>query len=360
MAHRLSPKRISSICPTLWNIGRAVLLLAFLQCPVRSQDYTISYRYFDGGQDYSSVGYWGQLVDSRGFLWIGNQTGLDRFDGHTFTSYNHRVHGLPDEVISGIAEDEEGMLWLLHRFFYFGETVMSLFDPNTEQSISLETYLSTSLPFPASDAAVIAGNRNTGIYILTRSGGLYRYYNQSFSYLGNTQRVEQNATLLPLVQGGCWVGIGQHLVRYTAEGKVVDQIDCVQDLRKFIRADENGLPWYTTLRLRDSLQVDYQLWQGRKRRSQFATQRGGPGTMSFLGMDTTQGITYLISPKHEYDTLIVTDTAGHPLSLHPHSVSFSSPHYYPLTPTFWNQTIEKGMFLVHTQQNRFLLPGQRQ
>ncbi len=52
--------------------------------------------------------------DSRGFLWLGTASGLDRFDGFRFKNYYHTnaPDALPDNSVSDIQEDAEGNLWL--------------------------------------------------------------------------------------------------------------------------------------------------------------------------------------------------------------------------------------------------------
>ena len=55
------------------------------------------------------------LQDSRGFIWLGSENGLNRYDGHKFVHY-HRDRNDPQslggEFIWSIAEDQESNLWL--------------------------------------------------------------------------------------------------------------------------------------------------------------------------------------------------------------------------------------------------------
>ncbi len=53
------------------------------------------------------------LQDKRGFLWIGTEWGLNRYDGRIFKQYlNDGSDGLPSLSIYNIAEDKEGILWV--------------------------------------------------------------------------------------------------------------------------------------------------------------------------------------------------------------------------------------------------------
>jgi ligand-binding sensor domain-containing protein/signal transduction histidine kinase len=63
------------------------------------------------------------LQDSRGFVWLGTQDGLDRYDGHEFVAFRHDAadpRSLASNWIGALLEDRERRLWVgtragLHR-----------------------------------------------------------------------------------------------------------------------------------------------------------------------------------------------------------------------------------------------------
>ena len=53
--------------------------------------------------------------DSRGYLWIGSQDGLNRYDGYTFKIFKHDPddpNSLSHNSILSIVEDNDGSLWI--------------------------------------------------------------------------------------------------------------------------------------------------------------------------------------------------------------------------------------------------------
>ncbi|MDJ0837882.1 MAG: two-component regulator propeller domain-containing protein [Acidobacteriota bacterium] len=72
------------------------------------------------------------IQDRRGFMWIGTEEGLFKYDGYEFTRYKTdftKPSSLPNDYIYKIVEDSEGKLWISTKY---GGLIH--FDPDTENS----------------------------------------------------------------------------------------------------------------------------------------------------------------------------------------------------------------------------------
>ena len=55
------------------------------------------------------------LQDSQGFMWFGTESGLNKYDGYTFTIYQHNPddsNSLISNWTSALLEDDSGLIWI--------------------------------------------------------------------------------------------------------------------------------------------------------------------------------------------------------------------------------------------------------
>ena len=117
--------------------------------------------------------------DKDGYIWIGTEYGLNKYDGYRFTNYLHEKgnpNTVSSNVISYLFEDVNGTLWVGTQLG------LDRFDPVTNQFISVEMKGATSIP---RINAIIQEDANH-LLIGTAGYGLYRVDTRT----NNSQRVE--------------------------------------------------------------------------------------------------------------------------------------------------------------------------
>ena len=92
--------------------------------------------------------------DRRGFVWVGTEEGLARFDGVSFYAYYHHSqdpHSLSHNYVTAMTEDQQGLLWL--TTFSGG---LNCYDPQTERF--------THFPNPWADTTRLSSERLQCLY----------------------------------------------------------------------------------------------------------------------------------------------------------------------------------------------------
>jgi hypothetical protein len=89
--------------------------------PAPAQEYLANVREFTMAEGLSNDQILSLLQDSEGFIWIGTKYGLNRFDGHAFTSFTKESHGLQSNIINELLEGPDGNLWMVRSQESYGK-----------------------------------------------------------------------------------------------------------------------------------------------------------------------------------------------------------------------------------------------
>ena len=85
------------------------LLVSMLVPPVAAQ--RLSFKYYGQDEGLSNLATECLFQDHAGYLWVGTQNGLFRYDGSGFTLFS-QADGLPSAAIESLVETDDGVLWV--------------------------------------------------------------------------------------------------------------------------------------------------------------------------------------------------------------------------------------------------------
>ncbi|MBM3176793.1 MAG: hypothetical protein FJZ78_02195 [Bacteroidetes bacterium] len=201
------------------------LVLAIIFCAIAgalsAQQHALRYYTVKEGLSQNSVT--ALFRDSRGFLWVGTQDGLNRFDGSEFTRFRHDGNdesSISDQYITSIYEDVRGLLWIGTR------NGVNTFDWSTQKFRRI--YPDSSMRNKVQYAVNQISSFSNGDLMVSISGSAFRYrhadqsfqklkdeisYSYSFVEAGDElwQIVDENHVCRPVVEKHNHQGLGGRL-----------------------------------------------------------------------------------------------------------------------------------------------------
>jgi signal transduction histidine kinase/ligand-binding sensor domain-containing protein len=201
------------------------LLTLHATWPLLAQPAPLKFERLSVEEGLSNAFVWRILQDSRGFLWIATEDGLNRFDGYEFTIFKHHGPGtVSNNTIWEIYEDRAGTLWVgtygggLNKFDRDTHTFKAYqHDPNNPNSLS-DDHVRVILESP--DAPGI-------LWIATYKGGLNRFDTNTETFIRyQHDPQEANSLCNDLIwamyedrAGDLWLGTATGLSRLRRDDK---------------------------------------------------------------------------------------------------------------------------------------------
>ncbi len=148
---------------------------------------------------------------SDGYLWIGSERGLVRFDGLSFHLFQHSdATTLPDGPVLGLAVDAEGDLWIRWQ----GPRLLRYRD-GTFRDV---------LPNPGlaeADVTAMCAGRNGDILLAGFANGIVRYSNGRFVPLASSAKLPRLViSMAETPDGKVWMGTREQGLYYLSKGQV--------------------------------------------------------------------------------------------------------------------------------------------
>jgi len=116
------------------------------------------------------------LEDDKGFIWIGTNFGLNRYDGYRFDIFTRERSNLQSNTIFGLLKDFRQKIWVIYRNVYFAPiSGIDIMDPISFQVQTLEEYLGAPAPFKSNQIISVTQDRSGALFILTTEKEIYQY-----------------------------------------------------------------------------------------------------------------------------------------------------------------------------------------
>lgn len=210
------------------------LLLVLISLPFYSQnssDYLFESKLITTEDGLSSLFTKSIFQDSNDYLWIGNQYGLDRYDGYEFKHYNSKINGLnPNgQSLNEIQEDDQNQIWLSYSKvtsdIYWDRPIESIqiFSPELEKAIDLEDYLKEEAEVLKNSKLTLIAVQDPKrrVWLSSLDGALFLYQNKKLKKVYQKEGALFNRLAVDDADN-IWIGSKNEVYKLSPQGDLIN------------------------------------------------------------------------------------------------------------------------------------------
>ncbi|HRA73063.1 MAG TPA: two-component regulator propeller domain-containing protein, partial [Flavobacterium sp.] len=105
------------------------------------------------------------VKEKNGFVWIGTENGLNRFDGNKVKIYNKQNSGLSSNDIADLLIDKKGRIWI----GTFGGG-LNLYHPSSDKFVAYKNILNNNTSIPSNELNTLFEDSKGTIWVGTKNG----------------------------------------------------------------------------------------------------------------------------------------------------------------------------------------------
>jgi len=180
--------------------------------------------------------------DARGFIWIGTEHGLDRFDGQEFEFFSREnQEEMTIEAVHKIVSDGQRHLWILKsrdKYQYdYTNCALNIVDIYSNKIIDIDDYFKEPLPFAPKDITLLQQLGNTPndyeifihlakpkkIFIYSRDKGFRNIHcPKKYEVIRDVLQLENGEFLTSGAEKKDWAA---HFYRLSESGAIIEELD---------------------------------------------------------------------------------------------------------------------------------------
>jgi len=220
-------------------------------------NYRFQYISTDDGLSQSTINC--ILQDNKGFMWIGTEDGLNKYDGYNFEFYYHdpdNPNSLSDNWITAIFEDKSGLIWIGTR------NGLNRFDRKQNKFDRFKRISSEPASLSDNSVTAIYEDRFGKLWIGTEDGGLnvFNKKTKRFEHYKDEKKDNFNLSddwvfsIYEDKKGNLWIGTNSglnlfggdydHFIRFENDVSTIDSIE--SNIICSIFEDYKGTLWIGT------------------------------------------------------------------------------------------------------------------